>query len=81
MGIDDHDAVVGQDHGGVAVDLVARRGNRRIDAISHRFQLEELTPRSRRIGRHRAARMKMIQRLHRSQRRARADQEVAPCPG
>src|SRR5437899_9604933 len=40
----DHHAVVGHDHGGVAVDLVTRRRDRRVDARSeeHTSELQSL---------------------------------------
>ena len=42
VGIDHHDAIVRHDDGGIAVDLVSRRRDRRVQAVAHLPELEEL---------------------------------------
>ena len=42
VGVDHHDPVVRHDHGGIAVGLVSRRRDRRVDAVADLLELEEL---------------------------------------
>ena len=79
VGIHHDHAVVGEDHGGVGVDLVARRGDGGIDAVRHRLQLEQVLVGGLGVGREGAAGIEMIEGLNGRDRHAGASQEFAAC--
>jgi len=62
------DAVVGEDHCRVGVDLVARGRDRSIHAVGHRLELEQVLFRRLGIRREHAARIEVVERLNRRNR-------------
>jgi hypothetical protein len=67
----DH-SVIGQNHRGVGIHLVARRGNRRIDAIGHLCEFEEIFLGRLGVSRKDTTGVEMIERLDRRRCRANA---------
>ena len=62
--------LIGQDHRSVGIYLVARRGDRRIDAIGHLFELEEVFIGCLGVSRKDTTGVEMIERLDRRRCRA-----------
>jgi hypothetical protein len=77
--VDHNDAVVGENNSSIAVDLVARRGDRRINAVGHGLQLEQLLTRSLRVGCESTARIQVVQGLDGRNCHSGAGQKFAAC--
>jgi hypothetical protein len=81
MRIHHYHAVAGDDDRRIGIDLEARRRDGRIDAVGHRLQLEQVVLGGLRIGGEGAARIDVVEGLHRGHRHAGAGQELAASPG
>src|SRR5262249_5415086 len=80
VGVDHHDAVIGHDHRGVAVDLVGGSGDGGVDAVTDLLQLEEVLFVGRRLGARGTTELMRIERVDRRDSDTRLSQDLSTRP-
>src|SRR5262249_40368943 len=78
--VNDYNAVVGQNHGSVAVDLIPRSGDRCVDAVRDGLELEQVLAGGLGVGGEDAARVEILEGLNGRNRYSGAGDEFATRP-